>query len=331
MNTRTLLLRILLAGVVFFIVACNGNKPVPRVGILIYGDSRLPQVEGFMQGMSEYGYIPGKTIQYFQTSAENQPNKLFSLAVQMLKQNPDVLVAGGGLEADAMKQALSGMTTPPVVILQIGSLIERGLVNDPLHPEWAVTGVDNLNVELSAKRIELIRQLNPEVKNIMMFRTPEAQPGMQGVAVAESRARQLGLKVHAKDVYTPADINHVMTTLKPGEMDFLLTVTTPLVNEALKDIILPRAAQIGLPVFVQSRGWGELGAVASFGAPYFNLGVQAARLADKVLKGTPAAEIPFETPANFSFLINPDLLNQYGLVMSPEVQAIVDGTLGKDQ
>ena len=281
--------------------------------------------------MMEHGYKSGNTIEYFQINAENQPKKLFSLAVQMLKQNPDVLVAGGGLEADAIKQALSGMTTPPVVILQIGALVERGLVNNPLYPDWAVTGVDNLNVELSAKRIELIRHLNPDVKNILMFRTPDAQPGLQGVAVAESRAKQLGIKIHAKDVYTLSEISHIMSSLQQGEMDFLLTVTTPLVNEALRDIILPRAAQLGLPVFVQSRVWGELGAVASFGAPYYNLGIQAARLVDKVLQGTPAAEIPFETPAHFSFLVNPDFLHEYGLEMSPEVQAMVDGTLSKIQ
>ena len=142
------------------------------------------------------------------------------------------------------------------------------------------------------------------------------------------RARQLGITIRAENVSNQQDIRQVMSTLQEGNVDFLLTVTTPLVNEALKEVILPRAASIHLPVFVQSQGWGELGAVASFGAPYNKLGEQASRLVDKLLNGVSASEIPFESPLHFSFMVNTKLLKQYGMPLSPKVQAMVDGTLG---
>ena len=321
--------RILFLGLILLLIACNSNKPVPRVGILSYGDSRLPQINGFLQGMADYGYQPEKSIQYISKTAENQPEKLFDLAVQLLKQKSDVLVAAGGLEADALKQALAGMLEPPVVILQIGSILERGLVKDRLQPEWAVTGVDNLNVELSAKRIELIKLLKPDVRQILMFRTQGAKPGERGVEVAKQRARQLGIDIRAENVINQRDIQYVMSNLQQGDVDFLLTVTTPLVNQALKEIILPRAALIDLPVFVQSEGWGELGAVASFGAPYVKLGKQASRLVDKILRGEPVSGMPFETPQNFAFMVNTELLEKYGLSLSPNVRAMVDGTFGR--
>ncbi len=303
-------------GLRFFVIALVAlasnacTEPSERsahVGIVLFGDSRQPQVDGFRDGMAKLGYEEGVTIRYTVLNAKNQRKQLTDFVNQLHEANVDLLVAAGGLEADTMKR-LAGRNTPPVVVLYVNAIVERGLVESRRHVDWPVTGVDNLNAELSGKRVQLLHDLEPDAKRILILYYERIAPSRIGVEHAREAADGLGLTIDARAVTSREQILKVMSGLQPGEVDAMLTVPTAPIDNALKDIILPEVRRLKLPLMTHSRPLAEAGALASYGAPFYDLGNQAARLADKVLRGIAPDKIPFETPKTFVYSLNHDAM-----------------------
>ena len=107
-----------------------------------------------------------------------------------------------------------------------------------------------------------------------------------------------------------------MSNLRPGEVDAMLTVPTAPIDNALKDIILPHLQRLKLPLMTHSKALAQIGAVASYGANFYDMGSQAARLADKILRGIDPQNIPFETPKRFVFTVNQDVISSLDLKLN---------------
>jgi len=293
---------------IFLLTACSQQdeekpKNIKRIGILLFGDSRIPQSQGFIDGLKSFGLENGKNIVIKTLNAKNDKKQLAPLADQLLAENPDLLVAAGGLEAEAIKSNPHSKSTPTVV-LYINAIIERKFIEDRRSPGWEVTGVDNLNFELSGKRVELLHDLLPSIKNILVLYYPDIKPSILGVKVAQEQAEKLGLKIDARAVKSRDDIKAVMATLKPGQIDAMLTVPTAPIDNAINEIIMPVVKELSIPLMTHSRKMAESGALASYGAPFYEIGKQAAGFVDKIFKGNKASSIPFETPVKFQLTVN---------------------------
>jgi len=299
-------------------------RPVPHIGILLFGPARQPQVEGFTARMTELGYRRNESIHYTVRTANGNRAKLPGLVKELQAAGVDLMVAAGGLEADAVKERLAVAATMPVVVLINNAILERGLVQSRVKPGWPVTGVDNLNAELSGKRVELIHDLLPGAQRILIVYFPDIVPSRMGVASAREAAAKLGLAIDARAVDSLQAIRDIMTRLRPGEVDVMLTVPAALVDHALQDSILPRARELGLPVFANSRSQVEMGALAAYGAPFYAMGRQAARLADKVLRGVDASSIPFETPERFVYSLNTEVQTRLGVTLNDVARAQIN-------
>jgi len=285
-----------------------------KVGIVLFGDSRQPQVEGFKDELNKLGYKPGDSVQYIIKNAKNKRPQLKPMVEELLVQNVDLLVAAGGLEADTMKKIVKDNT--PVVVLYVNAIVERGLVESRLKPGWNVTGVDNLNAELSSKRVEIMRDLFPEMKNILVLYYKKIAPSRIGVEQATNIAKDMGLNIDARAVSNREEIRQVMESLQPGDVDAMLTVPTAPIDNALKEIILPQIKRLKLPLMTHSRPLAEKGSMASYGAHFYDLGAQAARLANKVLTGTAPNKIPFETPKKFIYTLNSDVQKEFDIKLT---------------
>ena len=320
-NPNRALLRIgviLLASSLLFVISgCDSKKPVKlkTIGIVLFGDSRLPQVSGFKDGLSLLGYKTGESVKFVIRNAENKRTQLRSLVQELIDQDVDLLVAAGGLEADTMKKMI-GEKNIPVVVLYVNAIIERGLVENRREPGWDVTGVDNLNAELSGKRIELMQDLLPEMKKILILYYQKIAPSRIGVAKAKEMLDKNQLILDARAVSNRDEIKQVMESLQPGEIDAMLTVPTAPIDNALKDLILPHVKRLKIPLMTHSKPLAEKGALASYGANFYDLGTQAARLADKVLNGIEAKKIPFETPKTIIYAINEEVMVEMDVQLS---------------
>ncbi|WP_455218771.1 ABC transporter substrate-binding protein [Kaarinaea lacus] len=302
------------------LVACNqssspGKNEVKHLGVLLFGDSRIPQSQGLIDGLKTFGFEENQNLKISLLNAKNDKKQLAPMVDQLVAANVDILVAGGGLEAEAIKSNTQKQATPTLV-LYINAIIERSFIADRRNPGWEVTGVDNLNFELSGKRVVLLRDLVPSVNKILVLYYPNIKPSALGVEAAKEQAGKLGITIDARAVNSRDDINNIMSSLQPGDVDAMITVPTAPIDNAMKDIVLPHVERLALPLVTHSRKMVEAGALASYGAPFYELGKQAARLADKMLKGSKASSIPFETPTSYQLTVNEATLKRLNIEIS---------------
>ena len=309
----------------FAITSCENKKStkIKSIGIVLFGDSRQPQVDGFKEELARLGYKIDKDIKYVERNAKNKRPVLKDLVQELIDQGVDLLVAAGGLEADIMKKMV-GENNIPVIVLYVNAILERELVESRRNPGWNVTGVDNLNAELSGKRVELMQNLLPGVKNILILYYKKIAPSRIGLAKAKEMAEKANITIVDRAVSSRDEIKKVMENLKPGEVDAMLTVPTAPIDNALKDLILPHVNRLKLPLMTHSRPLAEKGAMASYGAHFSDMGIQAARLADKVLNGIEASKIPFETPKNIIYTMNEDVKDKMGIQVTDVVRNQID-------
>ena len=328
----TAVMTLLMSASLLVMSGCENKKATETktIGVVLFGDSRQPQVDGFRNGLSRLGYKPDESIKYVMRNANNKRPELKVLVQELIDQDVDLLVAAGGLEADTMKKML-GDKQIPVIVLYVNAITERGLVKSRREPGWEVTGIDNLNAELSGKRVELMQDLLPDMKKILILYYEKIPPSRIGVAKAREFAEQSNTTIDARAVSSRDEIKQTMESLEPGEVDAMLTVPTAPIDNALKDVILPNVNRLKLPLMTHSRPLAEKGALASYGANFYDMGAQAARLADKVLKGVDASGIPFETPKKVIYTMNEEVKDALGVEISDVVRIQVDEYIKTDK
>lgn len=283
-----------------------------RVGIVVFGDSRLPQLEGFLDGLRQLGYESGRDLTISIRNAGDDRSRLRPMVEQLLSEGVHLLVAAGGLEADAMREPAT-IHHVPVLALYVTAITERKLVDHRRLPGWEVTGVDNLNAELSEKRVGLIADLLPDARRILVLYYENIAPSRLGMAYARRAADKLDLYIDARAVTSREQVRATMQALAPGEVDAVLMVPTAPIDSGMEELILPHAQRLGLPVITHSDNLVRAGALAGYGADTRDLGVQAARLADKILHGVKAGDIPFETPKRLNYILNTDVATSLSL------------------
>ena len=301
------------------------HAPMARqvhIGILLYSDSRMPQARGFLEGLRELGYEESKNLAVTMLNANNDKKQLQPLAEKMSQLTVDMVVAAGGLEAEIMKP-FTEKTGIPMVVLYINSIIERQFVKDRRAPGWNVTGVDNLNAELSGKRLELLSNLVPKARKVLVLYDPKIEPSFIGLKHAQDQAGKHGITIDARQAKNVDEIAAVLNAIKPGDVDAMLLVPTAHIDGALADIVLPASLRLKIPVMAHSRPMVETGATASYGAPFYEIGKQAARLAEKIINGVPAEKIPFEIPSRYDFTVNEGALIRLNMAMSELVRSQV--------
>jgi len=328
----TAVMTLLMSASLLVMSGCENKKATETktIGVVLFGDSRQPQVDGFRNGLSRLGYKADESIKYVMRNANNKRPELKVLVQELIDQDVDLLVAAGGLEADTMKKML-GDKQIPVIVLYVNAITERGLVKSRREPGWEVTGIDNLNAELSGKRVELMQDLLPDMKKILILYYEKIPPSRIGVAKAREFAEQSNTTIDARAVSSRDEIKQTMESLEPGEVDAMLTVPTAPIDNALKDVILPNVNRLKLPLMTHSRPLAEKGALASYGAHFYDMGAQAARLADKVLKGVDASGIPFETPKKVIYTMNEEVKDALGVEISDVVRIQVDEYIKTDK
>ena len=154
------------------------------------------------------------------------------------------------------------------------------------------------------------------MKRILILYYKKIAPSRIGVKRAQEMAAKKGLIIDARAVSSRDDIRNIMESLKPGEVDAMLTVPTAPIDNAMKEIILPNVNRLKLPLMTHSRPLAEKGALASYGAHFYDMGAQASRLADKVMNGVEPSKIPFETPKKFIYTMNKGVMEELGIELT---------------
>lgn len=297
-----------------------------KVGVLITSDVRLQKLSGLRDGLRDLGLAEGRDFVFEIRNARNDREKLDSLAEDLAALQPDVIVAGGYIEAAAVKR-LTVQRKIPVVFMGVASSVAGGLVSSLRNPGGNLTGIDNYHAELTGKRLEFLVRLLPGTKRVLVLYDPEVVPGPASLSSAREAARKLRVELREVAVTSEKELLAAVSRASRRDTDAILLLSSFMIESSTK-ALAPLAMERRLPVMGVNEGEAAAGYFASYGASFYNQGLQAARLVLKVLHGQDPAAIPVETSDLVQLAVNLDTARKLKVNPSPSGLGLADVIIG---
>lgn len=275
-----------------------------RVGVLLGGTvaSSRALLDAFVRDLNELGYVEGKNVIIETRWAEGKIDRFPALAAELLEQKLDVLLAPSGIAAQAAKN--SGTTTP-IVFAFAPDPVGQGFGRTLSHPGGTMTGLTSTHGELSAKRLELLKEAFPSIKRIavLYFVGPSAAGVAEQLAETERAAKKLGVSLATEESSSPDDFNRAFASVQKQRPDALVVIENPMFqfNRAR---LTELAAGLRVPAIYNVGEYVESGGLMSYGASYADLIRRAATHVVKILNGTKPGDLPIEQPTRFELVIN---------------------------
>jgi putative tryptophan/tyrosine transport system substrate-binding protein len=294
---------------------------MPVIGFL-GAVSPAETVRAFLQGLKEAGYIEGENVAVEYRWANNQLDRLPTLAADLVRKRVAVIVATGGTAPAIAAKAAT--TTIPIVFTAPDDPVELGLVASLSRPGGNLTGIYFFVGELVPKRLELLRELLPAMTRVAVLVNP-ANPARaeSQVKEAESAGRQMGLRIQIFNAGTGSEINAAFGTLARERPDALLVSPDPFF--VVRRVQLATlAARHAIPTSFSNRDPVEAGGLMSYGPNIAGAYHQAGAYAGRILKGAKPADLPVVQSSKFELVINAQTALMLGLDVPTHLQQLAD-------
>jgi putative ABC transport system substrate-binding protein len=293
---------------------------VYRIGFLSVGFAPTPTtpvsgLEAFRRRLRELGYVEGANvvIEYRFGGVNREP--LASLAVELVRLNPDVIVTQGSSAAVAAKKATG---TIPIVMAISLDAVREGIVASLARPGGNVTGMTNISdPDFIGKRLQLVKEVLPGASRLAIVppRTrPYSRAAEDWLRDTEAAAKALGLTVQVLEVKDPSRWDEVFAAAVGKRVDALYPIEFPGHVVHAKHIA-EVALKHRIPTVFGVRDHVDAGGLLSYGANFAAMYRRAAELVDKVLKGAKPSDLPIEQPTNFELVINLKTAKALGLTI----------------
>jgi putative ABC transport system substrate-binding protein len=292
-----------------------------RLGYLSAGFSspKPARTEAFRQGLRDLGYIEGQTIFIEYRYAEGKIGRLPALATELLRLNVNVIFAYSTPAVRVVKEAT---TTMPVVTVSADP-VRNGFVASLARPGGNITGLANLTPELAGKRLELLKEIVPQISRVAVIWNPDDPGSELRMRETETAARSLGIKIQSVEVRGPNDLEKAFFAIKTAQAGGVIPLRGRTTNN-LPEQIIELAKRDHVPTVYDDRPRAEAGGLMSYGAMIADLDRRAASYVDKILKGTKPADLPVKQPTKFELVINLKTAKQIGLTIPPNVLVRAD-------
>ncbi|HEV8575438.1 MAG TPA: ABC transporter substrate-binding protein, partial [Dehalococcoidia bacterium] len=281
---------------------------VYRVGYLGTRSASTPEGDriwaAFRQGLSELGWIEGQNLAIERRSSEGVLGRFPELAAELVRLKVDVITTAAGWAAvRALKQAT---TTTPIVMLSIGDPVAGGFVASLARPGGNITGIADLSGELTAKRLESLKEILPGIARVAHLVCPviqeiPANTALRGEQVASAKA--LGISLRFVDVKNSQDFAHASAAVIRERPEALLLGPCPIIFD-LRRQIAEFALTHHLPTVAAHREAARAGALMSYGSDVAANFRRGAAFVDKILRGAKPADLPVEQSTTFDVVIN---------------------------
>jgi putative tryptophan/tyrosine transport system substrate-binding protein len=271
---------------------------VARIGFLIAASrSAIPaRTEAFQQGLRELGYVEGKNIVIEWRSAEGKPDRLPSVAAELVRLKLDVIVTTGSSVTRAAKEAT---VTIPIVMAQDNDPVGNGFVASLARPGGNITGLSTLRPEISGKQVELLKETVPRLSRVAVLGSSTTPGTAQSLKETELAAGALGVKLQNLDVLGPKDIETAFRAAGKERAEAVLVLSASVLASHRTEIA--RLAVKGrLPAIYPFPEYVEAGGLMAYGPSVTDLFRRAATYVDKILKGAKPVDLPVEQPKKFS-------------------------------
>ena len=291
-------------------------RKVYRVGYLSTQSpsAEAAHLDAFRQALRDLGYVDGQNVGIEYRFAEGKLDRLAGFAAELVRLKVDVIVTGG---SPGTRAALQATRTVPLVMTVVGDPIEAGFVTSLARPGGNVTGLTQMSPQLSGKRLELLKEIIPNVSRVAVFVDAVLRAEQLSAPLQEARvaAGSLGLRLQSLEVRGPnpdwAGAFRAATSQGAGA---LMALPGPAVELHRKHVVA-LAAKNRLPAIYPTSEFVENGGLMSYGPDRVDLKRRAATYVDKLLKGAKPAELPIEQPTKFELVINLKTAKALGLTI----------------
>jgi putative ABC transport system substrate-binding protein len=305
------------------VAAAQAPQKVFRVGHLAAG-ARTPDGAPpgpLREALRELGYVEGQNVAYEARFAEGNMERLPGLAAELVQLKVDVIVAQGGPAAEAAKQATS--TIPIVIAPAAGDAVALGWIASLPRPGGNVTGLTDELVQLSAKRMQLLKEAVPKAALIAVLWNANDQGMTLRYREIEKAARFLNVEVQAFGVREPDDFTVAFSTMTRRRPDAMFLVADPMTGMNRKRVI-EFAATHRIPAMYEYDFFVRDGGLMSYGPSFGDSFHRAAFYIDRIFKGAKPADLPAEQPTRYYLTVNHTTAAALGLTLPPSLLVRTD-------
>jgi putative ABC transport system substrate-binding protein len=312
----------LLGGAVAWPLAGRAQRlsKVYLIGVLTPESAPPGLLEGFEEGLRELGYVRGQNILFEERNAQGDYQRLPVLANELVSLKVDVILA---VNTPAVQAAKKVTTTIPIVITRVANPVKTGLVQSLAKPGGNVTGMSFFPDDLSAKRLELLKEVLASASRVAVFSDPGNVGTDRVISEMEAPSRQLGIDLLVLPVNGPGGFVAAFEAAKSADAHALVLVDNAFFTKHRAEIV-ELAAKHSLPVFALWKTFAEAGALMAYGASTPPIYRRAAYYVDRILKGANPADLPVEQPTTFELVINLKAAKALGLEIPPTLLARAD-------
>jgi ABC-type uncharacterized transport system substrate-binding protein len=289
-------------------------ESTPRIGVLWPGDAppASPRMESFRQGLRALGFIDGQNIAIELRYAQRGLQQLPELAAELISLKVDVILAPGDFAPKVAQQA-----TETIPIVAGGDdILGAGIVASLSRPGGNTTGLTILSPELSAKRLEILRDIIPGLSRVTALSDPTT--GASQVTITTSAALSLNLKLQVLEVRRREEVAAAVRAARNSQADALNVFSSPILASLHREIIA-FAAEYRLPAIYQWKEHVEAGGLVSYGPNLAAIWRQFGIIVAKLLKGVKPADLPVEQPTKFELVVNLRTAKSLDLTIPPSV------------
>jgi putative ABC transport system substrate-binding protein len=294
---------------------------VATIGLLGTGSAAASSqwTAAFVQRMRDLGWIDGRNLTIEYRWAEGRSERFAEFAAEFVRLKVDVILTHNTPPVIAAKQATSVI---PIVFATAADPVDTGLVASLARPGGNVTGLSSQTTDLASKRIELLREVVPGLRQLAFLSQPDNPYVVFDMRQAEAAARRLGLETASLEIRRAEDIGPVFERLK-GHAEALYILADPLLfTHRLRINTLALGAR--LPTIHSLREYVEASGLMSYGPNWSDQWRRAADYVDKILRGAKPADLPVEQPTKFDLIINLTTAKVLGLTFPDKLLALAD-------
>jgi putative tryptophan/tyrosine transport system substrate-binding protein len=294
-----------------------------RIGFLGNSDAKTEGalLNGFRDGLKDFGLIEGQTITIDYRWAEGNPERLPSLAADLVRLKCDVIGASGSPGVRAAQQATN--TIPIVILAILVDPVKAGFVASFSRPGGNITGVASQYEEIVAKQVQLLTEAIPGISRLGLLRDA-GNPGARLTATAAAdAAAQLGLNARLIEVRQPSEFESAFQEARAGRAQAIHILPSPFFS-AHRRALIKLADTNRLPALYEFRQYVEDGGLMSYGVDIRDMYRRSASFVDRILKGARPGDLPIERPTKFELVINLKTAKALNLTIPPSLLARAD-------
>ena len=288
---------------------------ITKIGVLQVGTGPI-LFEAFKTGMRERGYVEGQHVVFEYRSTEGRSERLHEAAAELVRMNVDLIVTSTDQAIAAVKQQTQ---TIPIVMANSTDPVATGFVASLARPGGNITGNSAMSPELSAKRLELLRQVVPRLSRIVILWDPAIQGAVLDYRQTESAARSLSLHLQSVEVSRAGDLERAFSTMIRGRVEALLVPAVSPVMYSNRNEVARLAQQNRLPSMFGTRDYAEAGGLMAYGPSAADQWRLAATYVDKILRGARPGDLPVQQPSRYELVINLKTAKALGLTIPPSL------------